>query len=493
LINKWEFERHATWAESLEQFPNLNFVTNQQVTKTENLCDIYYVDHGNEESDTQFKQLREAHPDIIKTRFANDYLSVLKRIITNANTEYVWVLNSICDYSKFDFTWQPGAWEREQIHCFSNSAGNWMEKRGDTFYLPVEVFKSQMYELELLDWFNVISYNDTLEVNRWPIPIVTYEGDDLISVIKQHDFKTVFTIFTKDERVQSSYIDDCVWTEKDRTVRPFNLSGSTSLVPRDIKKYLKTQVYDYPHLFKYETGLPYNYYSERPQDVIFISYDETNADENYEKLKAQLESNPYNNVSIKRLHGVEGMDNALKRAAEMSETPWYFAVFAKTKVAPEFKFNFNPDYWQQPKHYIFYSHNPMNGLEYGHMGVVLYNCNIVKNMTEFGIDYTMSAAHEVVPQISSIAEFNTTPYQTWRTAFRECAKLSQFVDEQPTLETEHRLKVWTTRAEGNHAEWCLRGANDGVKFYQAHKNNKAQLKNAFNWAWLQQYFDSLYS
>ena len=36
LINKWEFERHSQWVNSLEEFPNLNFVSDQQVTKTEN-------------------------------------------------------------------------------------------------------------------------------------------------------------------------------------------------------------------------------------------------------------------------------------------------------------------------------------------------------------------------------------------------------------------------------------------------------------------------
>ena len=134
----------------------------------------------------------------------------------------------------------------------------------------------------------------------------------------------------------------------------------------------------------------------------------------------------------------------------------------------------------------------MNGLEYGHMGIVLYNANIVKNQTEFGIDYTMSAAHAVVPELSAIATFNSNPYHTWRTAFRESAKLSQFVKEQANIENEYRLEVWLSRAEGQYSEWCLRGARDGYEFYQANKTKPAELKQAFDWTWLQQYFESVY-
>jgi hypothetical protein len=187
------------------------------------------------------------------------------------------------------------------------------------------------------------------------------------------------------------------------------------------------------------------------------------------------------------------MQNALLRAAEMSITPWYYAVFAKTELADSFEFNFKPDYYQLPKHYIFHARNSLNGLEYGHMGIVLYNCNIVKNQKEFGIDYTMSAPHVVVPELSANASFNSTPYQTWRTAFREAAKLAQFCDEQANIENEYRLQVWLTKAKGLYSEWCLQGARDGYEFYQTNKRMPANLKQAFDWTWLQSYFESIYN
>jgi hypothetical protein len=186
------------------------------------------------------------------------------------------------------------------------------------------------------------------------------------------------------------------------------------------------------------------------------------------------------------------MEKALLAAAEMSSTDWYYAVFAKTELHPDFDFSFSPDLFQEPKHYIFHAENPLNGLRYGHMGVVLYNCDIVKATTEFGIDYTMSAAHAVIPITSAVARFNSNPYQTWRTAFREAGKLAQFCDEKDNIENSYRLSVWTSEAQGQYSEWCLQGARDGVMFYHANKEDKTQLKNAFNWVWLREYFSSLY-
>ena len=127
------------------------------------------------------------------------------------------------------------------------------------------------------------------------------------------------------------------------------------------------------------------------------------------------------------------------------------------------------------------------------MGIVLYNCNIILGMdNDFGIDYTLSAEHESIPLLSAVATFNASEYQTWRTAFRECAKLSQFNSESPSVDGEYRLNVWKTKAEGNYASWCLKGANDGVDYFNANASNACELKKAFNWEWLREYFVSKY-
>jgi hypothetical protein len=184
---------------------------------------------------------------------------------------------------------------------------------------------------------------------------------------------------------------------------------------------------------------------------------------------------------------------ALEAAARASTTDWFYAVFAKTQVHESFEFDFAPDRFQQPKHYIFYAINAVNDLVYGEMGIILYNKQMVLDgPAELGIDYTMSFPNETIPQISAYGNFNTDPYQTWRTAFRETAKLCLFQYQSPSVETEHRLSVWLSHAHGAHAEWAMLGAQDGKEFFEDVGANEAQLKAMFSWKWLRERYCSLY-
>jgi hypothetical protein len=478
LINKNEFSRHVKWAKTLEEFPNLNFVKDQPVYRPDDVYDIYYVDHLNAGSTDRLTQIKIRYPNIKTARYVDNYLSTFKRIISTAETDYIWVINSICDYRKFDFTWQPEPWQAKMLHVFPSDD----QKFGDTFYVNVEEFKKQMDNIELLDWYETVNYNTEQVVPRMPMDTVVYESDSLVDAVKDHTFTGPYATFIhksmSDEQLKFA---PSIWRKKDRVIHTFTQSGSVSVVPRDVKGYIDTQMYDFPYILPHKE----QFLTEKEQDIVFISYDEPQADRNWETLVAKF-------PRAKRLHGVKGMELALLKAAEMSSTPWYYAVFAKTEIVPNFNFDFTPDFLQVAKHYVFYAHNPMNGLEYGHMGVILYNCNIIKSTTTFGIDYTLSSAHEIVPKLSAIATFNVSPFQTWRTAFRECAKLSQFIDENNKDEDKTRLAIWLTTAEGQYAEWCLHGANDGAAFYQKNKHDAIVLKNAFNWEWLTAYFTQLY-
>ena len=128
------------------------------------------------------------------------------------------------------------------------------------------------------------------------------------------------------------------------------------------------------------------------------------------------------------------------------------------------------------------------------MAVIMYNCNLILDSIgkEFGLDYTMSFPHEVIPIISTYGNFNTSPYHTWRTAFREVSKLYDIQSRTPTVETDYRISIWETVADGNYAEWALIGAKDGREFYLAYKDNYEYRKNSFNWQWLRNYFSERY-
>lgn len=487
LFSRWEFERHSAWAKSLEQFPNLNFVTDQSVVKAENQYNIYYVDHGNGTiAQHQYEYLRGklTNVDVIRTRFVDNYLDTFKRIMSTATTEYVWIINSVCDYTQFDFSWEPEPWQREMIHCFASDS----QRRGDTFRIHVESFKKQMVELELLDWFNVINYCEDQQVFRFDTPRHCYDSDNLIEEIKQYQFETPYVAFTNQPNLQLHYTP-CLWTQKDRVAARVSQSGATVLVPRDIKAKLVSQIYDYPYLETLKAGV-----TETDLDIIYISNGEPDEQKWYDRLidvTSRAHSYAYEN-RVKWIRGVNGRVAAYQAAAQASSTPWFFAVFAKLEVDKQFDWSWQPDYWQGPKHYIFNSHNPVNGLEYGHQGMIAYNKKLVLENNTPGIDFTLSQPHQSIPVLSGTAHFNQNAWMTWRTAFREVIKLKYFMATQPTVETEHRLATWCEVAKGEYAEYCLAGARDAVLYYNQVEGDYEKLKLSFEWAWLKHQFDDKY-
>jgi hypothetical protein len=476
LINRWEFNRHIEWAKSLEEFPNLNFVQDQKVYVPDDLHDIYFVDHGNE--NTTLAMLKDEYPNIKTTRYVNTYLDTFKRIMATASTEHVWIISSLCDYTRFDFSWQPEPWQKEMIHVFPSAN----QSRGDTFYIHVESFKQQMVELDMLDWFNVINYCQEQRVVRLPIPYVTYENDNLIDTIKQHEFKHPYTWFVPYFRdIQHN---PSIWSEKDKKIMSFSSRNSTVLVPREAKNYINTQAYDYPYIGKMPMII------DTPLDIVYISNGEPDAERWYNHLMDCVDSS---RRVVHRVANVNGRSAAYKAAAEVSKTPWFFAVFAKLEVNLDFDWDWQPDYLQGPKHYIFHSKNPVNGLEYGHMGVIAYNRRLTLATEEHGLDFTLSKEHAVIPLLSATAHYNTTPELTWRTAFREVLKLKDDIVKTSSIESQHRLYTWLNVAEGAYADWSIKGAEDAVEYYTKVNGNMDKLLLSFEWSWLTDYFNSLYT
>jgi hypothetical protein len=184
-----------------------------------------------------------------------------------------------------------------------------------------------------------------------------------------------------------------------------------------------------------------------------------------------------------RVDGVNGRVAAYHAAAEASHTPWFFAVFAKLKVNPNFDWEWQPDRMQQPKHYIFHAENPVNGLVYGHQAMIAYNKKLALENMGQGLDFTLDQPHEVVPILSGIAFYADSPWMAWRTAFREVLKLKASL---PDVESEYRLNKWLAPVEGK-GEWSAKGAEDAVEYYDAVSGDFAELRKSYDWAWLASY------
>ncbi len=417
---------------------------------------------------------------IKKIRYFDNYRDTLIRLAKNLQDEheFVWVCSSICDYSNFDFTWHPEKWQQTMLHVFASDD----QKFGDTFYMHVPTFAKRAEKKALLEWYN-INFVPRKVVPRRSLPVVLHNENTHVEKVKSAQWSGPLAIFTTGE-LPNKVPAVNLWRAETKAIVPLSNSADVTIVPRMAVSSVKTQLYDYAYIDKTHR----NHCARLCMDIIFISYDEPEADRNWQILHDKFPKS-------KRVHGIAGMENALEAAANVSDTPWYWAVFAKTELAPDFDFSYMPDYLQQPKHYIFNCFNVVNGLEYGHMGVVLYNCQGIRGLNQrgnFGLDYTLSFAHESVPILSCIGRFNTTPYHTWRTAFRETAKLAFFESQQNTVEGQYRLRAWLEKAQGHNAEWCLKGARDGVDFFDSTNGDLEKLKQSFRWEWLRSYFNHRY-
>jgi hypothetical protein len=414
-----------------------------------------------------------------RVRYFDNYRDTLIRLAKSIGDkhEYVWVCSSICDYTGFDFSWHPEAWQATMLHVFASNE----QKFGDTFFMHVPTFAARAESKALLDWYDV-NYVPNISVPRYAMPVVQHTGDSHVDRVKTHSWTAPLTLFTVDTDPPIITTVN-LWRDKTKTIVPLSPGATSVIVPQSAVPYVKTQLYDYPYIDK-------NFYKLNqftPQDIVFISYDEPEADENWKKLSQRFPA--------KRVDGVKGMEAALEAAADQSSTPWYYAVFAKTQLSDSFDFSFVPDRMQQPKHYIFDCKNQSNGLVYGHMGIVLYNVDgirTINNIGNFGIDYTLSFPHESIPILSCLGDFATTPYHAWRTAFRECAKLAYFESNAPSVDGTYRLQVWQNKASGRNSEWVLNGAQDGVEFFNSTQGNLNTLKNSFRWDWLREYFENKY-
>jgi hypothetical protein len=212
-------------------------------------------------------------------------------------------------------------------------------------------------------------------------------------------------------------------------------------------------------------------------DIIFISYDELNADQNFARLKDRF-------PLAKRVHGVKGIHQAHIAAAKKSVTKMFWVVDGDAELVDSFNFNYVVDEYNQNTVHVWRSLNPVNGLEYGYGGVKLLPKHLTASMQTTSIDMTMniSTNFKAINEVSNITAFNTTAFNTWRSAFRECCKLAAANND----ESLDRLTVWCKLAEdvpyGYHA---YSGALAGKAYGEKNASDKEALSKINNFTWLQ--------
>jgi len=228
-------------------------------------------------------------------------------------------------------------------------------------------------------------------------------------------------------------------------------------------------------------------------DVFLLSYHESFADEAYERL---LDVAPH----AQHVRDIKGIFNAHKRCAELAKTRMFYVVDADAKLVDDFDFSYEPKdsdeiYSGVPSTkcvHVWRSKNPINGLVYGYGGVKLFPTVELREAKDWHIDFTTSVGGNfvAVKEISNITAFNTDAWSTWKSAFRECAKLASSVIKNEHADTDKRLETWCTVGELEpFGKEAIAGAIAGRDYGKANADNAEALDKINDFDWLREEYE----
>jgi hypothetical protein len=211
------------------------------------------------------------------------------------------------------------------------------------------------------------------------------------------------------------------------------------------------------------------------QDIIYLSYDEPNAEKNYADLLTKV---PW----AKRVHGVKGSDAAHKACAAASDTEYFVTVDGDNIVDPKFlEVEIDLEKLGLSSNHVFSwcGRVHVNGLMYGNGGLKLWTRKFVNEMrthensdptdTKGLVEFCFDDLYYQFNENYSESYTNASPFQSWRAGFREGVKMS--LDQGAKVEklqsvwwqNYHRLLIWASvGADVENGIWSILGAREGA-------------------------------
>ncbi len=208
-------------------------------------------------------------------------------------------------------------------------------------------------------------------------------------------------------------------------------------------------------------------------DIVFISYDEENAEENWKKLLTKYPQS-------KRVHGVKGIREAHHEASLLAETNFFYTLDGDNQLLDSFSFN-SPENLETDSIYVWRCLNPINGLVYGFGGLKLWSKKTFSNSLKKFQDHATNATKKyiVINELGSKTLYATSPYPAWRSGFREATKLFNNIKKQKDNVSLGRLNSWIN--VGTHTDlgqYVIKGARQGLLF--ALENNEDVISTKIN-------------
>jgi len=212
-------------------------------------------------------------------------------------------------------------------------------------------------------------------------------------------------------------------------------------------------------------------------DVVYLSYDEPNAEENYADLLKKI---PW----AKRVHGVDGSDAAHKACARLSETERLIVIDGDNKVRPELlkqEIEFIDEVDLTKSVISWGAQNVINNLIYGNGGIKCWPTQLVLDMktheaaesdnAKTQVDFCWDINYIQMEQCMSDVYNNGSAKQAWRAGFREGVKMGLLEGSKadPTVFSKQvhwknfqRLMVWMhVGLDVPNGQWAIYGARQG--------------------------------
>ncbi len=236
-------------------------------------------------------------------------------------------------------------------------------------------------------------------------------------------------------------------------------------------------------------------------DIVFLSYDEPNAEKNYADLLTKV---PY----AKRVHGVEGSDAAHKACADLSETKHFVTVDGDTVIDQNFLnvvldldiLGVDDDY-----QFSWCGNIDVNGLKYGNGSLKMWTKDFVANMKTHEntdgsddtlIEFCYFDNYYQLNENYSTSIISSTPHQAWRAGFREGVKMSlnrgtkvEDLENNTWWQNYHRLLIWlNVGADVNNGLYTIMGARDGCQKILATDWDHSVTRD---FKWLNEYWEKI--
>ena len=210
-------------------------------------------------------------------------------------------------------------------------------------------------------------------------------------------------------------------------------------------------------------------------DIVYLSYDEPNAEKNYADLLVKV---PW----AKRVHGVDGSDAAHKACARLSETDRVIVIDGDNTIRSEFlkqEINFKDEVELDKSVISWGARNTINGLIYGNGGIKCWPTQLVLDMkthenaesknAKTQVDFCWDINYIQIDNCMSDVHNNATPQQAWRAGFREGVKMGLLegskadnIVTQVHWKNFQRLLVWMhVGLDVINGDWAVYGARQG--------------------------------